>query len=396
MAALNVVALVISLGVALVALIGRRIPGAWLVAATALAVTFWSGCAAISAAQGGQGGYRLDWLNHLVWLAAVALAALGLVVLERRLSLPAWRMPRWLRIATLLDLVFIACLTNPLVELRALSYVDGHGTRHYTILWALQAMVVFALLFAGCTGLVRRAAESTGPRRLLLYAATGAVAVGIGLQAAQIQAMALCGALGVACLAGAVLGTRAPAESGRAEPDVPSDVHAAQLEQALRDPVTGLIGRAALGAVLDDLATQDRFAIIVIDLDGLKPTNDTYGHLLGDECLRATATRIAAAVGDAGTVGRFGGDEFVVALPDLPPEPAVVVAEAIVTAVHRELRTDRATLTPTVSVGVACGEQGHEVADVLHEADRAMYDAKRLGGDRCCLAGRAPTVGEVR
>jgi two-component system cell cycle response regulator len=184
---------------------------------------------------------------------------------------------------------------------------------------------------------------------------------------------------------------------------------AERLRQALReqeqlavvDPLTGLFNRrffdAQLKLELDRAArSQGSVGLLVIDLDHFKRTNDTYGHLAGDDILRDVARRLLAAVRTGDIVARYGGEEFVVLLPgggtlqlrEIGERCRLAVREhAIRLADGRELRT-------TVSVGGASWpDDALGVRDLFHSADIALYRAKELGRDRVQLAeacGPAP------
>src|SRR5204862_2035832 len=124
-------------------------------------------------------------------------------------------------------------------------------------------------------------------------------------------------------------------------------------------------------------------AVFYLDLDRFKSINDTLGHQVGDELLVEVARRIKATLRPSDTVGRFGGDEFVVLCEDIAPDAALRVAERIVTAVSAPLRTEHVVLHVTLSIGIAVsGIEPTTVDALIKSADAAMYAAKRLGGNR--------------
>jgi diguanylate cyclase (GGDEF)-like protein len=129
--------------------------------------------------------------------------------------------------------------------------------------------------------------------------------------------------------------------------------------KASRDNLTGLLNRAAFEAELDDALRHARAdgtsaAVLFIDLDGFKSINDTYGHAVGDEVLRAVSTRIATAVRTTARVGRLGGDEFVVLIAPLASPPvANRTAERILRALEDPVTTAGETLRLAASVGIA-------------------------------------------
>jgi two-component system cell cycle response regulator len=127
-------------------------------------------------------------------------------------------------------------------------------------------------------------------------------------------------------------------------------------------------------------------AVLMMDLDGFKHVNDEQGHLAGDALLKQIAQKIVQAMRVIDVVGRFGGDEFVVLLPDTDSEQAEIVAERVVRTV-RELGTAADPRRPvTVSVGVTIPRIDDDVTVVLNQADEAAYAAKQEGGDRHRMA----------
>ncbi|MGZ4358830.1 MAG: bifunctional diguanylate cyclase/phosphohydrolase [Gaiellaceae bacterium] len=180
---------------------------------------------------------------------------------------------------------------------------------------------------------------------------------------------------------------------------------AERLRQALReqeqlavvDPLTGLFNRrffdAQLKLELDRaVRAQASVGLLVIDLDHFKRTNDTYGHLVGDDILREVARRLLAAVRTGDIVARYGGEEFVVLLPAGDASQLREIGERCRLAVRGRpvLLTDGRELETTVSVGGASWpDDATSVRDLFHSADIALYRAKELGRDRVQLsAGR--------
>ena len=154
--------------------------------------------------------------------------------------------------------------------------------------------------------------------------------------------------------------------------------------QAFRDPLTGLGNRAMfMDHAQDALADADdtMTAVILLDLDGFKGVNDTYGHGAGDELLRVTAERLNANVRSNDTVSRLGGDEFVVLLPRLTDDQiADTVANRILRDLLQPLVVGESVLTIRASAGIAFARGGgHDVDDLLREADAALYQAKDDG-----------------
>jgi diguanylate cyclase (GGDEF)-like protein len=144
---------------------------------------------------------------------------------------------------------------------------------------------------------------------------------------------------------------------------------------------------------------REPLAVLLIDIDHFKLVNDRHGHLVGDEALRAIATILRGAIRSKDLIGRFGGEEFVIALPDTDPDDAMVTADRLRSAVAAsplaamcagvldEPDLDPDTFRLTVSIGVAAyPSDGDGVDGLLLRADRAMYAAKAAGRDRVRLA----------
>ena len=119
-------------------------------------------------------------------------------------------------------------------------------------------------------------------------------------------------------------------------------------------------------------------AIVFIDLNGLKVVNDRYGHAAGDELLRLTGLRLLASVRAGDSVGRLGGDEFLVVCPDLAtPAAAVEVANRLEIALAPQARFGSITIVPASSIGVAWTNCRINMDEMIADADEAMYKAKR-------------------
>ncbi|MGH2444987.1 MAG: GGDEF domain-containing protein [Candidatus Limnocylindria bacterium] len=158
------------------------------------------------------------------------------------------------------------------------------------------------------------------------------------------------------------------------------------LELSRTDPLTGLFNRSQLIATLDQEISRTRrsdrgFCVLMIDLDGLKLINDSVGHLRGDEAIRSTGSVIRHSIRAVDSAYRYGGDEFVVLLPETDIVGAFVVAEKIrvgAEEVGNALAGGEAVTS--VSIGlVSHPEDGFSAEELLTAADRAMYQAKKLG-----------------
>jgi diguanylate cyclase (GGDEF)-like protein len=161
-------------------------------------------------------------------------------------------------------------------------------------------------------------------------------------------------------------------------------------EKASQDSKTGLLTAEEWRArVANELIrTQEPFAVLMVDLDRFKRVNDVYGHMAGDTVLRTVADTVTAQLRAYDSVGRWGGEEFAVLLPQIPEQGAREVAERIrraVATLAAEITIDDKSKTIrglSVSIGVACHPEAASTVDgLVHAADTAMYRAKRAGRD---------------
>jgi two-component system, cell cycle response regulator len=156
--------------------------------------------------------------------------------------------------------------------------------------------------------------------------------------------------------------------------------------QAMRDGLTELWNRTAfLDLFRRELQRADRnnghTGLLLLDLDNFKQINDTYGHLVGDEVLREVARRLCSNVRSYDFVGRYGGEEFFIALPGSGKDRLYQRADAIRKAISKEpIRLPQGDVAITLSIGAAVAESGEtSVSDVLAVADVALYKAKSSG-----------------
>jgi diguanylate cyclase (GGDEF)-like protein len=168
----------------------------------------------------------------------------------------------------------------------------------------------------------------------------------------------------------------------------------AAVRLSLYDPLTQLYNRNYFFAVMDReiqraTRTGRRFALVMIDVDDLKPINDRYGHHYGDRMLREIAEVIKQGIRGVDSAARYGGDEFVVLLPETDPTGAFVLAEKLREGVSEiEVPVPEGLLQTSVSVGVVSfPDEGSTADQLLISADAAMYDSKRRGKNR--VGGRS-------
>jgi diguanylate cyclase (GGDEF)-like protein/PAS domain S-box-containing protein len=154
--------------------------------------------------------------------------------------------------------------------------------------------------------------------------------------------------------------------------------------QALHDPLTGLPNRALFMDRLEHALTRanrrgSKIAVLFMDLDNFKITNDSLGHEIGDQLLVAVAERLKACLRPEDTVARLGGDEFTILVEEVDGvSDAARVAERIAESLQRPFALDQHELFFTASIGIALsGPLQKQPADLLRHADLAMYQAKR-------------------
>jgi diguanylate cyclase len=133
-----------------------------------------------------------------------------------------------------------------------------------------------------------------------------------------------------------------------------------------------------------------RFSILMLDVDHFKRINDTHGHPVGDQALRAVADRVSAQLRAGDSCARYGGEEFVVLLPGTSLAQACEIGERIRGALAREVLPTVPPLPVTASIGVAEYAQGMLVDGVLSAADGAVYVAKRSGRNQVRADGDDP------
>jgi len=158
--------------------------------------------------------------------------------------------------------------------------------------------------------------------------------------------------------------------------------------EASRDGLTGLWNRKAILGILErDLLRAERdqkpVGLIMIDVDHFKAINDSHGHAAGDTALRTIADGIASVVRPYDSVGRCGGEEFLIVAPGCNLTEAWELAERVRShAASCSMTVGRSTVQVSLSLGVATGKVAAETEKLLHAADAAMYQAKNAGRNR--------------
>lgn len=167
------------------------------------------------------------------------------------------------------------------------------------------------------------------------------------------------------------------------------------IELAVTDGLTGLSNRRYLDSHLKTLfnraATRGKaLSVCITDIDRFKLVNDTYGHDAGDDILKEFAARIRATVRGADLACRYGGEEFVVVMPDTDAATAGKIAERLRGLIEDQpfvIRSSGLAINITASLGIACNEAGAETPEqLLKQADKALYEAKNGGRNRVVAA----------
>jgi diguanylate cyclase (GGDEF)-like protein len=165
--------------------------------------------------------------------------------------------------------------------------------------------------------------------------------------------------------------------------------HSLVKEEARTDGLTGVANRYGLETVgqeifLKALRNDTPLGILMADIDFFKDVNDKLGHSYGDKILAAIAQGISQSLRMKDYLVRFGGEEFVILLPEASPREALVVAERLRELIPR-INVDDKETCPTISIGIFSGVPGPQdsLHEFIHRADLALYDAKSAGRNRC-------------
>lgn len=159
---------------------------------------------------------------------------------------------------------------------------------------------------------------------------------------------------------------------------------------ARTDPLTGLNNRRAFQEQVKRLwqqcnKTKRPMAVVIVDLDNFKKINDTHGHQVGDQVLEATARQLQDSLRNGDVLARWGGEEFILFMPDTTVEAAVHVAERIrqrIESICQEF-ADNPPMVLSASLGVADSRSGsHSIEALINEADKCLYNAKKMGRNR--------------
>jgi len=164
------------------------------------------------------------------------------------------------------------------------------------------------------------------------------------------------------------------------------------LEMVVSDPLTGLGNRRYFDRAIDPFfgaldENNETFSIMVFDIDHFKRVNDILGHDMGDQILKEIATRLVTNMRAVDVVSRYGGEEFMVAMPNTGEGEALIAADRVRALIAgTPIFVDGQALHITTSAGVAEVEKGEELRDVFKRADNALYKAKQAGRNKVISA----------
>jgi diguanylate cyclase (GGDEF)-like protein len=173
-------------------------------------------------------------------------------------------------------------------------------------------------------------------------------------------------------------------------------------EMANRDALTGVFNRRHLFEVLAretnrNQRTNGTFSICIMDVDHFKEVNDQYGHQMGDEVLKRIAESVASSLRNIDCFGRYGGEEFLLILPQTPLDGARIKAERVRKAIAElAVASNGDRVGVSVSIGVAVFQGAESIDDTIHRADRALYQAKENGRDQVATEDDLPGDVSVR
>lgn len=291
-----------------------------------------------------------------------------------------------------------------------MNYATSHWNLHTGTIFDLLWSVPF--IYAGWQGLHLPTSEEPGPLRkrlsygrllieslcpLLIMAGIFALAASITTQHPILGLSAIFLLLLIQSVhAGVVQLNYVAGQHQLLEREVELEQANAALERlSMLDPLTCISNRRRFDEAFDEawrraMRRRTPVAMLIIDVDFFKGINDLYGHGYGDECLVTVARVLGQQVGRPDDLlARYGGDEFVLLLPETDMKGANTVAKRIHAAIQPLAIVNRASpfngrMTLSIGIGVGDAKPGMDAAALLDSADRALYEAKRLGRNRTC------------
>jgi diguanylate cyclase (GGDEF)-like protein len=339
-------------------------------------------------------------VNKLIWLFGIEAFTLAILSLARWVASPLGTRERRFHMVLAIYLAASAiCQTE--YNYLVVKYNDAG-------VWDILTDLPFVLFAVAAAFSGREDPASRPTRRSILVAVDHARPVLLGLSVVALSAMAIRQhfALATGIIVGSFLvyGVRSAVLQSRfVQSQTDLEKARDRLEQlALLDGLTGVANRRCFDQRLASewkRAQRTRLAVslLMIDIDHFKKLNDTYGHVVGDECLIQVARTLCAALSRPGDLlARYGGEEFVALLPDTDENGVLTVSERLQAALRRTDLHPALVDRITVSIGVTTWEStpASTAEQMLEVADRALYQAKQNGRNRIeYLPLRAPAEG---
>jgi diguanylate cyclase (GGDEF)-like protein len=150
------------------------------------------------------------------------------------------------------------------------------------------------------------------------------------------------------------------------------------LDISKTDALSNVLNKAAILKAMDRLIndkSNSKFSILMFDIDDFKNINDTHGHFVGDKCIRTLSSTARKSFRDIDLVGRYGGDEFIIILPDTGSKQALIVAERF-----RKTVAESSSPSITISIGIASYPlDGTNIGNLIKVADKGLYASKKKG-----------------
>ena len=293
------------------------------------------------------------------------------------LSILSWREIRFL---TIIEWVFYYVVVTFFFLLTQLAIGDSIKTGHLVpelLSDQVNSLTMWLIVFMVAGFLTLKTKQSS---RLILYSVAGLVILGLNniwnlFSAGQLTTLYIFRWINP--LASLLIATLLIQRMG-----------VLQQKNASTDPLTGLLNRRATYQVLSREMDRSRrykkiFSIILLDVDHFKRINDTFGHMTGDEVLVGLSRLIENAIRHADSIGRWGGEEFLLLLPETQGAAAKTLAERVCRLI-RESRFGKVDhVTASFGVSTYRGDWGLE--ELIHHADLAMYQAKNKGRDQVSM-----------
>lgn len=165
---------------------------------------------------------------------------------------------------------------------------------------------------------------------------------------------------------------------------------------AYHDSLTGVANRRNITDKINEMIAESslvnpKSAILLFDLDGFKKVNDTYGHDIGDELLIKVANRVSKLIKESDTIGRLGGDEFIVLVHSIDENIVAKIAKRIIDRLNEPFTISEFQINISASIGISiCPDDGNHIEVLMQKADMAMYKAKKGGKNQYVLSHSLP------